>query len=279
MRGESDASKRALSPPSADCSGPPGDVAPCEREGGEQPKPVAPLFADLAQPIAAEPGLSDAGVGGYDSGVRGASVPLLTLVLLGCARSVAPSRSPTPSSTPEDVATIVFVRPASACASNLARIVDEGGRFVGVLAPGTSFAIPVQPMWYAGTAPSGAIFYVWPSLEWHPKPGFIDSGPVDFIRVIPRVHGPTYVGVVQLSPRCEELADLRFIFAHRPSDETVEWSRSARPSNLDAREGQSLLDRDADATRRYFDLARALRERAESAQRDFNRLRVDGPLF
>lgn len=202
--------------------------------------------------------------------MRSAAFHLLLVVLAGCEPSVVHVTHSTPPIAPTEAATIVFVRPTSTCDNgDHARIVDDTGRFVGALPPNTTFAVRVEPMWYAGSTPRGTVFYVWPDVLVARKPGLIEQGPVDFIRVRPSVRGPTYIGVLQTeSWHCRD--DVGFHFVNSTPNRATEWLRDARPFNLDSGDGHALLDRDGDATREYLKMAREKRASAERAQRVFD---------
>jgi hypothetical protein len=162
-----------------------------------------------------------------------------------------------PGSAPHGAGTIVFVRSPSACdTSDFARVVDADGRFVGVLGPGTYFAVP--------NTPGEQIFYVWPGLDLrldlHPE-----FHPVDMIRVRAGEGDTTYVGVrvhVYHKLKCFKYAVYHFT---RPTpDELAEWMPNARELVPDAQEGSSLLERDGDVTRAYMAMAREKREKGEA---------------
>ncbi len=93
------------------------------------------------------------------SSVRAVVAVLAPFALTACGASVPPAMAPAAgAATPPDSAqsTIVFVRRASGCdTGDYTVVVDEHGRFVANVAPGTQVAVM--------TAPGSNVFYGWSS--------------------------------------------------------------------------------------------------------------------
>jgi hypothetical protein len=175
------------------------------------------------------------------------------LVLLGL--SVACAKPPVPAMHAGAVPptpgwpTVVFVRPPSACdTGDHARIVDEEGRFVGVLGSGTSFSLPV--------APGQHTFFVWPGMDLrdlYPGPH-----PVDVVTIAAEDPARPTVLAVKIPHEAKLLCKKYAVYAFvRPApDEAAQWLEDATELTPDPVAGRTLLEQDT-GTREYLERARA----------------------
>jgi hypothetical protein len=174
-------------------------------------------------------------------------------VLAGCNHELPPATTiaaslPGPAGNDGSV---VFVRPSSPCdTSGYSIVVDEHGRFVGNVDPGTQIA--------ASVAPGPHVFYAWSSLDLRVEavPAFntvaaarVEVAPGQTQHVALIVNRPTY--------NCLDWAvvDLRVIGQSDAYwDELQEALHTAQPVNVDVPAGQATLDAKPALLREYLEM-------------------------
>ena len=186
----------------------------------------------------------------------------LGFLLSGCAREVPPAMTPSASllAPPAGQAAVVFVRPLSPCdTSEYSIVVDDHGRFVGNVAPGTQIVVPITP----GTH----VFYSWSNIDSRSErePSF---NPVMATRVDARGEGPQYVAlIVQMQDstvtRCNAYSHVS-MHRVRPGqrDDTLwsdlqEWLRSTQPLVANQPAGQATLNANPALLQTHLELGHA----------------------
>jgi hypothetical protein len=186
-------------------------------------------------------------VHGFRTGTMGCALAVLAA---GCAPAEIPAMHPGTGPAPgPSRGRIVFVRPASPCdTTDHARIVDDEGHFVGFLGSGSWFSLPV--------APGERTFAVWPGLDLRSnlRPEF---APIDVVSVSVEAGETVHLGVRlrnEQSHHCAKYAIFRF--ARPEPGEIEDWMHVTRELVPDAAEGQASLDRDAELTHAYLEMAK-----------------------
>jgi len=133
-------------------------------------------------------------------------------------------------------ASVVFVRPESSCdKGDYSIVVDDHGRFVGNVAPGTQVAIPVKP----GTH----TFYAWSSLDLRVErePSF---NSVAAARVNAVASQTAYVTLTVSRPHfeCFDWAWVEMTTRDLLSTDLQTWIHTTRPVVADRAAGQAALN-------------------------------------
>jgi hypothetical protein len=163
----------------------------------------------------------------------------------GClSPSTPPAMTPVASAQPTpDAGVVVFVRPTDPCdGSDFTTVVDERGRFVANVAPGTSAAVPALP--------GRRVFYAWSSFDYRDE-AHPEFNPVSAARVGVSPGETSYVGLLVRQrnssvTRCGHwiLVDLLPVGPRSPMWSDLQgWLASTKLHVADAAQGQAALDR------------------------------------
>jgi hypothetical protein len=167
---------------------------------------------------------------------------------------------PVTSATPEPAndSAVVFVRPHTPCdTSDYSIIVDEHGRFVGNLTPGTKMTVPVSP--------GNHVFYAWGDRDVRFARG-PNSNPVTAVRVQLRASETEYVALEVETvdeatvTRCWPYAVVamhRLDSSGARSEDLHHWLDSSKLLAADRDAGQSALDRNPALLQSHLELGQA----------------------
>lgn len=169
----------------------------------------------------------------------------MAVLIAACGRDVPPAMSPAAAlpSPGAGQASVVFVRPSTACdTSEYSIVVDEGGHFVGNVAPGTQTAVPVTPGVH--------VYYSWSNVDLRSEkdPAF---NPVAATRVNALASETQYVAlVVQMRgdsgvTRCNSrsFVSMQRVAPHQEAWEDLQESlHGAQPLVPDQGAGQLALN-------------------------------------
>jgi hypothetical protein len=176
----------------------------------------------------------------------------LSALVWGCGIDLPPATTPAaalPGPAPRG-ASVVFARPPSVCDSNeYTIVVDERGRFVGNLAPGTRLAYPVTPGRHA--------FYAWSNFDL--RLGINANFNPAAAEHVEAVEGQTYYVAVILNKSgsyCPPWLPPELKGADTATDpgDVASWLRSTTPVDVDRVAGQAKLDSKPALLRTYMEL-------------------------
>jgi hypothetical protein len=193
---------------------------------------------------------------------------------LGCRHELPPATveaAALPPPAPGE-GSVVFVRPRSSCdESDYTVIVNDQGRFVGNLAPGTLLSV--------SAAPGVHVFYAWSSLDQRieKEPNF---NPVSAVRVLVNGGGreSQVVGLFSAKPHFD-CAGSNVFMTHLgtefTSSEAHELVRQNQPVTADLASGQAALDAHPALLHTYLELGETkLRRNEEMHAREARRIAV-----
>ncbi len=185
--------------------------------------------------------------------VRAAALTAL-LAGAGCSSAVVPAMNKAegpPASGGAELATVVFVRPDSACdTSDYPTIFDEGEHFVGNAAPSSSFAVHVPP--------GDHLFVAMPNVDQR-LDKYPDFKPVGVVRVNVRAGEVATVAVtIPGGARLRCPKHVWFVLDRRaPSDDEVRhWLSTSQRFEPDAARGEADLQAKRAMADAYFAMAK-----------------------
>jgi hypothetical protein len=188
------------------------------------------------------------------------------LFLVGCGPKAPPAMLPASAEAMEQGTSVVFVRARTACdTSDHITVIDDGGRFVANLTPGTRSAARLQP----GTH----VFYAWENrdLRWESHP---EWNPVGAVRVVVPEGDTKFVAVHVNNARD---ASVTRCWAYAPVEMHAIASPDASVADTDPlvprqADGQAMLDEAPVTLQSHVELGRRkLREIDAARERNARR--------